>query len=124
MPSHSSAVIVGSLLKSAVAFAVGVSQTYVTPAPRLRYPVPTGRGRVVGTTKLKGVPVNVPTAAKVRLYADRSGVFVQQTDSNPSTGEYEFTGVDEGQTYTVVAIDPDANYRAVVADRVNPELMP
>lgn len=124
MPSHTSAVLLGSPLTVAVAFPVGVAGASILPAPRRRYPVPSGRGRVVGTTKLKGVPTNVPTSAKVRLYADRSGVFVQETTSDASTGAYEFDGVDALQTYTVLAVDPLALYRAVVSDGVTPELMP
>lgn len=123
MPTHTTVLMTGALTSKVVVPAVVINPVIV-PGILVRKPVPTGGGRVVGTTKLKGVPSNVPMGAKVRLYADRSGMLVQQSLSNPSTGEYEFDGVDEHQTYTVVAIDPEANYRAVVSDRVSPEPMP
>jgi hypothetical protein len=81
-----------------------------------------GIGRVSGTVKIKGTP-NAPTHRKVRLYRDRDGLLMREAWSDPVTGAYSFDYVDELQTYTVMAIDYQHNFRAVVADNLTPDLI-
>lgn len=83
-----------------------------------------GRGMITGTTKLKGVPTNIPVSAVVRLYRDMDGALITETRSDEITGAFSFTGLDETRTYTPVAIDGSAMYRAVIADRVATTRMP
>lgn len=81
-----------------------------------------GRGRIAGTVKVKGTP-NVPTKRRVRLLRDRDFLLVRETWSDPVTGAYAFHEIDERHTYTVIADDYEGNFRAVLADRVVPEVM-
>ncbi len=81
-----------------------------------------GRGRVYGTVKVKGTP-DYAVYRRVRLFRDRDGVCVGEVWSDPTTGAYEFTYVDETLRYTVVSYDHFASFRAVVADNLTPELM-
>lgn len=82
-----------------------------------------GRGRIVGSVAEKGTP-NTPVRRRVRLYQDRDGLLVRETWSNPTTGAYSFDYIDESMTYTVLSYDHTLNFRAVVADRIVPEIMP
>lgn len=82
-----------------------------------------GLYKVTGTVKKKGVPSNVPTYARVRLYRDRDGLYIAQTWSDPTTGAYEFRDLDGRFTYSAVAYDPAMSYRAVVGDRLAPTAM-
>lgn len=81
-----------------------------------------GRGRVYGTVKVKGTP-DYAVYRRVRLFRDRDGVCVGEVWSDPTTGAYEFTYVDETLRYTVVSYDHFASFRAVVADNLTPEIM-
>lgn len=81
-----------------------------------------GRGVITGTVKVKGTP-NVPTKRRVRLLRDRGFLLVRETWSDPVTGAYAFHEIDERYTYTVIADDYEGNFRAVLADRVVPEVM-
>jgi hypothetical protein len=83
-----------------------------------------GRGRVFGTVMERASPSNVPLARRVRLHREVDGRLVGETVSDPVTGAYEFTNIDETQTYTVISYDYARNYRAVVADNLTPSLMP
>jgi len=58
----------------------------------------------------------------VLLFADRGWVLVDSTWSHPVTGAYAFDNLETNQTYTVVSIDHTTMYRAVIADRIRPEL--
>lgn len=82
-----------------------------------------GIGQVRGTIKEKGAP-DAPVKRRVRLLRDRDSMRIRETWSDAITGNYEFLRVDELQTYTVISYDHTLNYRAVVADRVTPEIMP
>lgn len=82
-----------------------------------------GLYRVAGTVKRKGVPTNVPTKARVRLYRDRDGLFVAETWSDATTGAYSFDYVAGGYTYSAIAYDPTLTNRAVVGDRLTPTAM-
>ena len=81
-----------------------------------------GRGRVYGTVKIKGTP-DYAVARRVRLFRDRDAACVGEVWSDPTTGAYEFTHVDETQRYTVISYDYLASFRAVVADNLTPEIM-
>jgi hypothetical protein len=79
-----------------------------------------GRGKIYGTVKIKGTPT-VPTSRAVRLFRDIDSMCLAETWSDPVTGYYEFIGFDLSQKYTVVAIDYQNNYRAVIADNLTAE---
>ena len=81
-----------------------------------------GAGRITGTVKEKSTPANTPLARQVLLFADRGWVLVDSTWSHPVTGAYAFDNLETNQTYTVVSIDHTTMYRAVIADRIRPEL--
>lgn len=82
-----------------------------------------GKGRVVGTVKEKSAPTNTPLHRRVRLFRERDGLLIRETWSNPETGAYAFTDIDETVKYTVVSYDYLLNHRAVVADNLTPELI-
>ena len=75
-----------------------------------------GIGRVSGTVELKNTPDNTPLMRRVRLIRERDGLQVRETWSDPVTGIYDFTYIDELQTWTVVSYDYTHDERAVVAD--------
>ena len=82
-------------------------------------------GQIVGTVKDKGMPAgspNVPQQERVRLYRQRDGEKVAETWSN-ALGSYAFTGIDETETYYVVALDKEGLYRAVIANDLTPEVV-
>lgn len=81
-----------------------------------------GRGRVAGTVKVKGSP-NYAVKRYVLLMREKDFMIIRATWSDPTTGAYEFTYVDHTQRYTVLTMDYEHNYRAVVADNLVPELM-
>jgi hypothetical protein len=83
----------------------------------------TGRGRISGTVKEKGVP-SAPVYRKVRLFRDSDGLLMRELWSHPTTGAYSFEYIDELQKFTVISYDHLRNYRAVIADNLIPELMP
>lgn len=83
-----------------------------------------GIGRVKGTIKIDDTPIDTPVRRRVRLIRERDGLLLREQWSNAATGAYDFQYVDELQTYTVLSYDYLANFRAVVADRIVPELMP
>lgn len=83
-----------------------------------------GMGFVTDTVKTKGVSGNIPTHCKVRLLRDRDSKVVRETWTDPVTGVYTFDYVDASHTYTVIAIHPLGSFRAVIADRLTPGLMP
>lgn len=83
-----------------------------------------GRGLITDTVKTKATPTNVPTLARVRLVRDIDSKVVRETWSDPVTGLYTFNYFSEQFTYMVIAIHPTGLYRAVIADRLTPGLMP
>ena len=90
---------------------------------------PGGIGRVPYDVKKEVLPATVPPTytpvrAIVRLERDIDGKVVREEWNDPVTGEGVFEGVDENFTYTVTAIDPTENFRAVIADRIKPEGYP
>jgi hypothetical protein len=83
-----------------------------------------GRGLITDTVKTKGTPANIPTHCKVRLLRDSDSKVIRETWTHPVTGVYTFDNFDEHLTYTVLAIHPLGSFRAVIADRLTPGLMP
>lgn len=82
-----------------------------------------GNGKVTGTVKEKNTPANTPLRRRVRLVREIDGLQIRETWSNASTGAYEFLQIDERHKYSVISYDHLANYRAVIADNLTPELM-
>lgn len=60
----------------------------------------------------------------MRLLRDRDAMLVAETWSDETTGAYLFTEIDRSTTYTVLTDDYQHSYRAVVADRITPSLIP
>ncbi len=83
-----------------------------------------GIGRVQGSVAEKHLPTNTPWSRKVRLIRERDGMVIREMWSDPITGAYDFQYIDEIQLYTVVSYDYTGAHRAVIADRIVPELMP
>ena len=82
-----------------------------------------GPGAIYGTTKTKGTP-NTSTKARVVLLHQRSKLPVREAWSEPSTGYFEFRGIDTAQKFIVLAEDADGNFRPVAANRLTPEVLP
>lgn len=78
-----------------------------------------GLYKIAGTVKAVGTP-DYPVGRLVRLFAEREGVLVDATWSDPTTGAYEFLNVKGGIRYTVVSYDYLGVFRAVVADNQLP----
>ena len=83
-----------------------------------------GRGLITDTVKTKGTPADFPTFCKVRLVRDIDGKVIRETWTHSVTGVYRFDYFDESFSYTVIAIHPLGSFRAVIADRITPGLMP
>lgn len=80
-----------------------------------------GLYRISGTVKVDGSP-DTPVARKVVLF-DQAGLRpLQDTVSDATTGEYEFTNL-ANKSHMVMSFDHTNSFRAVVADRVTPEPM-
>lgn len=88
-----------------------------------------GAGYVPYTVEREVLPATtpktyVPQWAKVRLERDIDGRVIQEQWSDPVTGAGTFHNVDENYLYTLTAIYPDSGMRAVIADRIKPEVYP
>ena len=83
-----------------------------------------GPGTIYGTTKTKGSPANVPAKARVVLLHQRSKLPVRETWSDPTTGYFEFRGIDASQQFLTLAEDAAGNFRPVAANRLTPEVLP
>lgn len=79
-----------------------------------------GIGQITGT--VKNTPAT-PVHRRVLLIDEATQQTLRQTWSDASTGVYRFANVQMGRTYTVLSYDHTLAFRAVVADRVLPELM-
>lgn len=79
-----------------------------------------GLGQVVGT--VKNTPAT-PVRRRVLLMNEATRVVIRETWSDAVTGAYSFTRIAMDASYTVVSYDHTHAFRAVVADRVTPELM-
>ena len=82
-----------------------------------------GLGTIFGTTKTKGTP-NAPTKSRVVLLHQRSKLPVRETWSHPTTGYFEFRGVDVNQQFLTLAEDAAGAFRPVAANRLTPEVLP
>ncbi len=82
-----------------------------------------GTHQVTGTVAEKALLANTPLARRVMLIDEQSHRVVRETWSD-AAGNYTFASVRSGTTYTVLAYDHTTLYRAVIADRVTPELAP
>ena len=82
-----------------------------------------GDGVVPGFVRTKASPTNLPTFCKVWLirYEDKLPIAAQW--SNPVTGAFSFANLSTDYTYTVEAFDHTLNRRAVLKDRVPPEVV-
>ena len=80
-----------------------------------------GPGTIYGTTKTKGTP-NAPTKARVVLLHQRSKLPVRETWSDPTTGYFEFRGIDTNQQFLTLAEDAEGHFRPVAASRLTPEV--
>lgn len=81
-----------------------------------------GEFQIVGTTKNKATPSNLPVARRVRLHEQISGRLVRETWSDAS-GAYSFNGI-RLTTYYVVSFDHTGGFGGVIADNLTPEPMP
>jgi len=81
-----------------------------------------GCATLYGTTKTKGTP-NSPAKARVVLLHQRSKQLVRETWSDPTTGNWVFTGIDEKQTYIALAEDAAGNFRPVAVNKLIPEVL-
>ena len=81
-----------------------------------------GNAAIWGTTKAKGTP-NVPIKARVVLMHQRSKLPVRETWSHPTTGYFEFRGVDVNQQFLTLAEDAAGAFRPVAANRLTPEVL-
>ena len=83
-----------------------------------------GAGFISGTVKEKNTPIDTPLRRRVRLYRDSDGLLLRQAWSDATTGDYYFDDLDPSQHCTVIGIDHLHNHRAVIADRLLPEVLP
>lgn len=122
MASHTAAAVFPGGLSAAPYAYPGFHSTFSKLyAHRMNVDGPISDGKIVGTTKAKGLPANIPTKALVRVYRDSDGAFSGQVLSDEVTGAYEFLGLYRDWKYTVVAYDLKSLYRAVVADALTPD---
>lgn len=80
-----------------------------------------GGYRISGTVKVDGSP-DTPVSRLVVVFDQISLRPLRSGWSDATTGEYEFTHLPNRQLM-VMSFDYTENFRAVVADRVTPELM-
>ena len=81
-----------------------------------------GEFQIVGTTKNKATPSDLPVARRVRLHEQSSGRLVRETWSDAS-GAYSFSGL-RLTAYYVVSFDHTGGFGGVIADNLTPEPMP
>lgn len=80
-----------------------------------------GRGTISGTVAIDSTP-DIPVRRLVRLVRDRDGYVVRETFSDPVTGAYSFTEINESVRYSAIAYDAYHDRRAVIADNLTPEV--
>lgn len=83
-----------------------------------------GAGVIAGTVKEKAAQsgsTNRPLARRVQLFSAQTNLLVAETWSG-ADGSYRFDHLDANQRYTVVALDHERHYRAVIADHLRPEV--
>lgn len=82
-----------------------------------------GDGRIAGTVKEAGAPVDLPVVRRVRLHRKVDGMLIREQWS-AMDGSYAFNNILRTQRYYVVGFDHLGNYNAVIKDGVTPEMMP
>lgn len=110
------AVLVGSVVSSARSGVVLQTPTITTQAVLksdglINY---YGRGSVSGTVKVN----DQLSARRVTLFTRETMTKIESVMSNPTTGAYTFTGINEKLNYLIVADDYEQIYNAAVADWV------
>ena len=78
------------------------------------------KGRVAGTLFAKGQP-DAPMVRRLRCFDEQTGALLGQTIS-ANDGGYFFSGLDPTRRVFVVAFDDEDHYRAVIADKLLPQL--
>lgn len=99
----------------------GVPQTHTIKHQRRDFQ---GHGRIVGTVKEKALPSNAPLRRHVYCMDALTSTIVADLWSDATTGAYVFNDLDLTRRYTVFSYDHTNAYRAVIADNLQPELMP
>lgn len=95
-----------------------------------RYSDPSLNANGVGTVEsgdANGVTkAGVPAVEQVFLYKKQSPfppIYVSLAKSDAS-GKFAFKGIDENQTYVLIAFDSAMQFNAVIRDNITPALMP
>lgn len=82
-----------------------------------------GRGFIFGSVKEKMSPSNLPLHRRVWLMRERDGRVVRETWSDAATGNFAFEYIDERERYSTISYDHLHNYRAVIADNLQPTVI-
>jgi hypothetical protein len=123
MPSHTSAAIVAlaiplvSSAQPSVSFKRMASPTFVWDRDH------GGDGRIAGTVKEAGSPLDLPVHRRVRLYRKIDGLLIREQWS-AADGTYAFNNIVRTQLYYVLSFDHTGNYNGVIRDSLTPEAMP
>lgn len=88
-----------------------------------RVPLGAKIGTIYGTVQAQQGELLQHVWRRVCLFIQRDGVFVAQTWSDKTTGEYRFERLDAAETYFVIAFDHTGAHQPAVADSLKPELM-
>ena len=77
-----------------------------------------GDGFIAATVKTKATPVDFPAFCKVWLFRFDDWALLAAQWTDPVTGAYRFENLSTDYAYSVVAVDPANNYRALIADNL------
>lgn len=83
--------------------------------------IPPGTAFVKGTVFKKGEP-NAPVSRRVRCYDEATGVLLGEGWSDADTGFYRFDSLNPAREVFVCSFDNEDHYRAVIADKLLPQL--
>lgn len=84
-----------------------------------------GAGLIIGSVKEKAAQsgtLNRALVRRVQLFSAQTNLLVAETWS-AADGSYRFDHLDPDQRFTVVAHDHERHYRAVIADRLQPQVI-
>lgn len=76
-----------------------------------------GLGTIVGTTKEKQMPNDLPVGRRVILHRQHDHVAIRETWSD-ADGNYQFQFLDTRVKYYVCSFDHTGDFRAVIADNL------